>query len=76
MPIYEYICKECKKSFETLVTSSASQAPISCRHCGSSNTRKTISATSYRVSSASSGTSIPMGSGLSSGGCSSGSGFR
>jgi len=76
MPIYEYICKDCNKKFETLVTSSASPATIPCRHCGSANTRKTISATSYRVSSAGSGNSIPMGSGLSSGGCSSGSGFR
>ena len=76
MPIYEYICKDCNKSFETLVASCGSLASVPCRHCGSANTRKTISATSYRVSSAGSSSSIPLGSGLSSGGCSSGSGFR
>lgn len=76
MPIYEYICKDCNKQFEIIVTSSATRDKIACQHCGSPNTRKTISATSYRVSSAGAGSSIPMGSGLSGGGCSSGSGFR
>ena len=76
MPIYEYVCKDCNRQFETIITSSASQDRIACRYCGSANTRKTISASCYRVSSASSGNRVPLGSGLSGGGCSSGSGFR
>lgn len=74
MPIYEYICQDCGKQFETIVTSSAARDTITCKYCNSVKTKKTMSATSFRV--ASSAGSVPMGSGMSGGGCSSGSGFR
>lgn len=42
MPIYEYVCDKCGTDFEELVTK-ASSNPV-CPSCGSSSTRKLISA--------------------------------
>ncbi len=69
MPIYEYVCKDCREHFEVLTTSS-SREMIKCTKCGSLKVAKTISASSFRMGSG--GTSIPSGA-LS--GCSSRSGF-
>ena len=69
MPIYEYICKDCKKHFEVLTTSTSTDT-VKCRECGSLNVKKTISTASFRIGQG--GTPIPSGA-LS--GCSSPSGF-
>lgn len=69
MPIYEYVCKDCREHFEVLTTSSSAET-IKCKKCESLNVKKTISATSFRMGQG--GTSIPAGA-LS--GCSSQSGF-
>ncbi|GBE13355.1 zinc ribbon domain protein [bacterium BMS3Bbin14] len=70
MPIYEYVCKDCKAHFEVLTTASSTAQTIKCKKCSSLNVKKTISTTSFRVSHG--GSSIPTGA-LS--GCSSKSGF-
>ncbi len=72
MPIYEFRCQDCKKLFESLLTSSSASAleSVTCPACNSKNVRKTISASSYRISS---GRSAPLGKPL--GGCSSRGGF-
>ena len=72
MPIYEFRCQDCKKLFESLLTSSApsARADISCPECDSKNIRKTISASSFRISSS---RSAPMGKPL--GGCAARGGF-
>jgi len=70
MPIYEYRCQECKALFETIVTSAEASAEVTCPKCASRVVKKTISASSFRISSGSS--SIPSGA-LS--GCSTKSGF-
>ncbi|MFA6497816.1 MAG: zinc ribbon domain-containing protein [Desulfurivibrionaceae bacterium] len=70
MPIYEYRCQECKSLFETILTSAETSAEVVCPKCGSSTVKKTISASSFRISSGSS--AIPSGA-LS--GCSTKSGF-
>ena len=70
MPIYEYRCQECKGLFETIVTSAEATSEVVCPKCGSNSVKKTISASSFRISSNSS--SIPSGA-LS--GCSTKSGF-
>jgi putative FmdB family regulatory protein len=71
MPIYEYKCSDCKANFEVLIGSaSAAGQEIECSKCGSRKVKKTISASSFRISSGRS--SIPAGA-LS--GCSSKSGF-
>lgn len=71
MPIYEYKCLECNKHFEQLVSLSQPDEKITCPNCKSARVQKTISASSYRLSTSSAG-SIPSGA-LS--GCSSRSGF-
>ena len=70
MPIYEYRCQECKALFETIVTSAENSTEVTCPKCSSSAVKKTISASSFRISSGSS--VIPSGA-LS--GCSTKSGF-
>ncbi|WP_018294350.1 FmdB family zinc ribbon protein [Mariprofundus ferrooxydans] len=42
MPIYEFRCKACDRTFETLVRNSREQ--VVCKHCGSSELQKMISA--------------------------------
>jgi putative FmdB family regulatory protein len=38
MPVYDYICNDCKKSFETVRTlAEHDKERISCPHCGSKN---------------------------------------
>ncbi len=43
MPIYEYRCEKCGEVFEAIV-SLHSNRDIGCRHCGSKDTTKLISA--------------------------------
>lgn len=72
MPIYEFRCQDCKKLFESILTSSSNAAleEVECPKCGSKNIKKTISASSYRLASSS---SAPLGKPL--GGCASRGGF-
>ncbi len=70
MPIYEYVCKDCKAHFEVLTTAAATTKTIKCKKCNSLNVKKTISAASFRVGHG--GGSVPTGA-LS--GCSSKTGF-
>ncbi|MFQ6100938.1 MAG: zinc ribbon domain-containing protein [Anaerolineae bacterium] len=41
MPVYEYRCRDCKTTFETLVRAGT---VVTCPHCGSSSLDKLISA--------------------------------
>lgn len=70
MPIYEFKCQDCEKKFETILSSANTISDVTCPKCESKNIRKTISASSYRLSKSSS--HIPTGA-LS--GCSSKGGF-
>jgi putative FmdB family regulatory protein len=40
MPIYEYHCRNCDRTFEVLVRADTT---ISCQHCGSSSVDKLVS---------------------------------
>jgi len=46
MPIFEYICKNCKKDFEKLVFAGEDKN-ISCPECKSLEVEKKMSATSF-----------------------------
>ena len=70
MPIYEYLCRDCRHHFEILTTSASSGETIKCPQCGSLKTAKTISASNFRMGGGRS--TIPSGA-LS--GCSSRNGF-
>ena len=45
MPVYEYICKHCKKSFEKILTlTEHDQQQISCPLCGSKSVEQAAAA--------------------------------
>lgn len=45
MPVYEYICKDCNKSFEKIITiAEHDQQQISCPHCNSKNVEQQAAA--------------------------------
>jgi putative FmdB family regulatory protein len=43
MPVYEYTCRDCNKTFEVARPMSESAAGASCPSCGSTNTERTWS---------------------------------
>lgn len=69
MPIYEFKCQDCEETFESLVLIASAVDSVVCKHCGSGDIKKIISATS---SAPAKGSPIPAGA-LS--GCSSRGGF-
>ena len=69
MPIFEFECKECAKSFEELVRSNNAIDEVVCPECGSPQVRKKISTFASRLT----GSTISLGSAASSGACSTGS---
>lgn len=70
MPLYEFRCQQCNNLFESLLTSSSSDAlaEVRCPKCGSGNVKKTISAASIRLATSSSGPIKPMSGCVSRGG--------
>ncbi len=62
MPIYEYRCNDCGKTFEKLVFNSSQSENVECEHCKSKNTEKLVSAiSSAGFSSGSTGGSCGYG---------------
>ncbi|BCS89680.1 FmdB family zinc ribbon protein [Pseudodesulfovibrio sediminis] len=53
MPIFEYVCQECKNDFEELLLGQDQQA--ACPKCGSDKTEKCISACAAKVDGGASG---------------------
>ena len=75
MPIYEFVCKDCHTTFETLCFSKRDVEEVRCPRCGSRRVGKLLSPFSSRVG-------FGFGSGGLSGGgfsggssCGGGSGF-
>jgi putative FmdB family regulatory protein len=68
MPIYEFMCSECKKPFEELVFSSSSTDKVDCPACGSKQVKRKMSTFSSKISG---GSSLSLNS--SSAACSPGS---
>lgn len=44
MPIYEYACHDCGERTSTFVRSWAAPESVTCEHCGSTDTARTITA--------------------------------
>jgi putative FmdB family regulatory protein len=63
MPIYEYVCLDCKKEYELLRSFNEADQPMACSSCGSENVKRKLS-----LFYAQSGGSTISGTG---GGCSS-----
>jgi putative FmdB family regulatory protein len=70
MPLFEFECNECNKSFEDLVRNATDVSVVICPFCGSDLTRKKISTFAARVVGAS--VSTPAISGFSESACSRG----
>ncbi len=43
MPLYEYLCLDCRKRSTVLVLSLANQAPATCSHCASTRVERLLS---------------------------------
>jgi putative FmdB family regulatory protein len=43
MPLYEFLCLDCKKRSTVLVLSLANQAPVACSHCASARVERILS---------------------------------
>jgi putative FmdB family regulatory protein len=43
MPLYEYRCKDCNTTFDTLVSHRDKANTVTCRECSSGNVRRLIS---------------------------------
>ncbi len=50
MPVYEFVCRNCEKTFEIVRTMSASSANVTCPHCGGAKVER-IWSTVYAVTS-------------------------
>lgn len=67
MPIYEYICLDCKKEYEILRSFNEAETPVDCEKCGSENVKRKLS-----VFYAQSGGSTISGAGGGCGSCAGG----
>ena len=43
MPLYEYLCHDCRTRFEALRSMRDADAPIACHHCQGEDTSRVIS---------------------------------
>ncbi len=55
MPIYEFVCKDCKQPFEKLVRSASSATEVTCPTCGSRDVQKELSVFAMKPSASSGG---------------------
>jgi len=42
MPVYDYICNDCHKPFEKVLTLSEHDEPVTCPKCGSKNVEQEV----------------------------------
>jgi len=69
MPIFEFICSECKQPFEDLIFSNTTEGVL-CPSCGSEQVKKKMSTFSSKM--AGDGASLSLGSDFSAGSCNTG----
>ena len=43
MPIYEYVCLDCKKEYEILRSFNEADKPLACNACGGENVKRKLS---------------------------------
>jgi len=66
MPMYEFTCPACDKTFEELIFTSSDEADVTCPTCKSKNVRKQLSAFAVGSESFSGG---DYGGGCATGSC-------
>ncbi len=74
MPIYEFVCKDCRTTFEALCFSRQDLDEMRCPRCGSRKVSKLLSTFSSRTGFGLGG-ARGFGGGFSGGSCGGGSGF-
>jgi len=42
MPVYDYVCKQCKKEFEKVLTLEEHEHRVTCPACGSSDVEQVV----------------------------------
>ena len=67
MPLYEYVCEDCRASFETLVKRWGDS--VDCPGCGSASVEKQLSTFAVASASSNSGTSAMEGAGCGASVC-------
>jgi putative FmdB family regulatory protein len=55
MPMYEFYCEACEKSFDHRTTMSQRDAKVACPHCGSKKTGRKLSTVSVGAAPSSGG---------------------
>jgi len=65
MPIYEYVCLDCKEEYEILRAFNESDQPMDCDECGGENVKRKLSV-AYAHSGGSSVNGVSGGGGCSS----------
>jgi putative FmdB family regulatory protein len=65
MPIYEYTCKSCQKTFDHLAKSMAdNEAKVRCPECGSPQTRRALSVFAVASEQGRPSSAMPSGPGM------------
>ncbi len=67
MPVYEYECGNCHQITEALRKMADVNAPLTCEHCGSDQTKRAHSVVAVSTGGSSRSQSLPMAGG--GGGC-------
>jgi len=44
MPVYDYICHDCNKTFEEVLTLQEHEKTVTCPHCGSKKVEQEVAA--------------------------------
>jgi putative FmdB family regulatory protein len=70
MPVYEYVCRDCRHEFEAMRPMRDSDTPIACADCNSDHTQRKLSLFFAQSSGPSAAGTTP---GKSCGGCAGGS---
>jgi putative FmdB family regulatory protein len=75
MPIYEYVCLDCKNEFEIIRTMSQSDSPLACESCGGERVKRKLAVIhamsgGHAISGTSGGCSCGSCSGGNCAGCS------
>ncbi len=67
MPLYEFKCRTCGRSFEELIRNQADEAEAACPTCGTKDVQRLLSATSLGFVSVGGGASAGSGGGCGGG---------
>jgi len=72
MPLYEYVCSDCRTRFTALRPMSEANAPIACEACEGENTSRLLSTFAVFTANSETGASSSLGGCACGGACSCG----